>query len=105
MTTNIAPHVTVIGAVLGGLTLVTDRFRALILEGRQALRVVDRHANVLLDQPDDGTGGNPEALRGELRRMVKAISRATGDRSTGAILQSGVDMRVRGGSSGCKLPG
>jgi 2-polyprenyl-6-methoxyphenol hydroxylase-like FAD-dependent oxidoreductase len=32
--------------------------------------VLDKHANVLLDHPDDGTGGRPEVPRAELRRML-----------------------------------
>ena len=47
-----------------------DEFRGLILEGRQALRLLDRDGNVLFDLPDDGTGGSPEVLRGELRQML-----------------------------------
>jgi 2-polyprenyl-6-methoxyphenol hydroxylase-like FAD-dependent oxidoreductase len=47
-----------------------DEFRGLILEGRQAMRILDRDGTVLLDQADDGTGGRPEAQRGELRRML-----------------------------------
>lgn len=47
-----------------------DEFRGIILEGRQAMRALDREGNVLLDQPDDGTGGRPEVQRGELRRIL-----------------------------------
>lgn len=47
-----------------------DRFRALIHEGGEATRVLDPRGTVLLDQPDDGTGGRPEVLRGELRRLL-----------------------------------
>ncbi|MFD0339731.1 FAD-dependent oxidoreductase [Streptomyces sp. NPDC127117] len=47
-----------------------DEFRAIILEGRQATRILDRDGNVLLDQPDDGTGGRPEVQRGELRQLL-----------------------------------
>jgi 2-polyprenyl-6-methoxyphenol hydroxylase-like FAD-dependent oxidoreductase len=49
---------------------LTDEFRALILEGRQAMRILDRDGTVLFDQPDDGTGGRPEVQRGELRRIL-----------------------------------
>jgi 2-polyprenyl-6-methoxyphenol hydroxylase-like FAD-dependent oxidoreductase len=45
-------------------------FRAIIHEGGQATRVLDRHGAVLLDLPDDGTGGRPEVLRGDLRRIL-----------------------------------
>jgi 2-polyprenyl-6-methoxyphenol hydroxylase-like FAD-dependent oxidoreductase len=47
-----------------------DEFRALILEGREATRILDRDGTVLLDEPDDGTGGRPEVQRGELRQIL-----------------------------------
>ncbi|GAA3357526.1 NAD(P)/FAD-dependent oxidoreductase [Saccharopolyspora gregorii] len=47
-----------------------DRFQDLVLEGRQAMRLLDRDGGVLLDEPDDGTGGRPEVQRGELRRLL-----------------------------------
>jgi len=47
-----------------------DEFRGLVLEGREATRFVDRDGTVLLDIPDDGTGGRPEVQRGELRRIL-----------------------------------
>ena len=47
-----------------------DEFRALVHEGAQATRILDRDGHVLFDQPDDGTGGRPEVPRGELRRIL-----------------------------------
>ncbi|MFQ6192781.1 FAD-dependent oxidoreductase [Streptomyces sp. NPDC000405] len=47
-----------------------DEFRAIILEGRQAMRVLDRDGTVLFDKADDGTGGRPEVQRGDLRRIL-----------------------------------
>ncbi|MBB5120310.1 FAD-dependent oxidoreductase [Streptomyces eurocidicus] len=47
-----------------------DEFHAIVLEGRQAVRVLDRDGTVLLDKADDGTGGRPEVPRGELRRIL-----------------------------------
>ena len=47
-----------------------DEFQGLIHSGGQAVRVLDRHGRVLLDEPDDGTGGRPEVNRGELRRIL-----------------------------------
>ncbi|MFJ7072180.1 FAD-dependent oxidoreductase [Streptomyces sp. NPDC098781] len=47
-----------------------DEFRGIVLEGRQATRVLDRDGNVLFDEPDDGTGGRPEVQRGDLRQIL-----------------------------------
>ena len=47
-----------------------DEFAALIHPGGQQTRVLDKDANVLLDHPDDGTGGRPEVPRGALRRIL-----------------------------------
>jgi 2-polyprenyl-6-methoxyphenol hydroxylase-like FAD-dependent oxidoreductase len=47
-----------------------DSFLGLIHQGGEATRVVDPRGVVLLDQPDDGTGGRPEVPRGELRRIL-----------------------------------
>jgi 2-polyprenyl-6-methoxyphenol hydroxylase-like FAD-dependent oxidoreductase len=47
-----------------------NEFRELVLEGRETLRVLDAQATVLFEQADEGTGGRPEVLRGELRQML-----------------------------------
>ena len=47
-----------------------DEFLGLIHKGGEASRVLDQHGKVLLDEPDDGTGGRPEVLRGDLRRIL-----------------------------------
>jgi len=47
-----------------------DRFLELIHPGGQQARALDKDGKVLLDQPDDGTGGRPEVPRGELRRIL-----------------------------------
>ncbi|MFF8916845.1 FAD-dependent oxidoreductase [Streptomyces sp. NPDC015032] len=47
-----------------------DEFRGLILEGRQAVRLLGRDGAVLFDQTDDGTGTSPEVQRGELRQIL-----------------------------------
>ncbi|WP_037065360.1 FAD-dependent oxidoreductase [Pseudonocardia acaciae] len=49
---------------------LVDEFRGLVLEGREAARVLAPDGTVLLDQPDDGAGGRPEVQRGELRRLL-----------------------------------
>ncbi len=47
-----------------------DEFRAIIHEGAEATRVRDRHGRLLFEDHDDGTGGRPEVLRGDLRRIL-----------------------------------
>jgi 2-polyprenyl-6-methoxyphenol hydroxylase-like FAD-dependent oxidoreductase len=49
---------------------LTSEFRAIIHEGGEAIRMLDQHGTVLLDEPDDGTAGRPEVLRGDLRRIL-----------------------------------
>ncbi|HBF82645.1 MAG TPA: FAD-dependent oxidoreductase, partial [Streptomyces sp.] len=49
---------------------LTDEFRGLVLEGRQAMRLLDPDGAVLFDKADDGTGGRPEVQRGELRQVL-----------------------------------
>jgi 2-polyprenyl-6-methoxyphenol hydroxylase-like FAD-dependent oxidoreductase len=47
-----------------------DQFLEIIHPGGQATRALDKEGHVLLDDPDDGTGGRPEVPRGELRRIL-----------------------------------
>lgn len=47
-----------------------DEFRALVLEGREAMRVLDTDGTVVFEEADDGVGGRPEVMRGELRQML-----------------------------------
>lgn len=47
-----------------------DEFRAIIHQGGEATRALDQHGKVLLDLPDQGNGGRPEVLRGDLRRIL-----------------------------------
>jgi 2-polyprenyl-6-methoxyphenol hydroxylase-like FAD-dependent oxidoreductase len=49
---------------------LTEKFRGLVLPGRESYRVLDRTGTVLLDRPDDGTGMRPEVPRGELRQLL-----------------------------------
>ncbi|WP_329492711.1 NAD(P)/FAD-dependent oxidoreductase [Kitasatospora herbaricolor] len=49
---------------------LTDEFRAIIHEGADAARVLDRHGALLLDVPSDGSAVRPEVLRGDLRRIL-----------------------------------
>ncbi|WP_406068792.1 FAD-dependent monooxygenase [Streptomyces sp. NBC_01020] len=47
-----------------------EEFRAIVLEGRQAIRALGQDGAVLFEKADDGTGGRPEAQRADLRRML-----------------------------------
>lgn len=47
-----------------------DEFTRLIHAGGQASRTLDQLGKVLLEEPDDGTGGRPEVHRGALRRIL-----------------------------------
>jgi 2-polyprenyl-6-methoxyphenol hydroxylase-like FAD-dependent oxidoreductase len=47
-----------------------EQFETIIHVGGQASRVLDRDGAVLLEEPDDGTGGRPEVLRGQLRQLL-----------------------------------
>ncbi|MEU0877420.1 NAD(P)/FAD-dependent oxidoreductase [Lentzea sp. NPDC005914] len=47
-----------------------DEFRGLVLEGREAMRIIGRDGTVLFDKADDGTGGRPEVQRGDLRQLL-----------------------------------
>jgi 2-polyprenyl-6-methoxyphenol hydroxylase-like FAD-dependent oxidoreductase len=47
-----------------------EPFRKIIHEGGEAMRLLDHHADVVLQKPDDGTGGRPEVDRGQLRDLL-----------------------------------
>ncbi len=49
---------------------LTDEFHAIIHEGAEATRVLDPRGQVLYEESDDGRHGRPEALRGDLRRIL-----------------------------------
>ncbi|MEU8665194.1 FAD-dependent oxidoreductase, partial [Actinoplanes philippinensis] len=49
---------------------LTSEYRAIIHRGAGAQRVLDRHARVLAELPDDGSMTRPEALRGDIRRIL-----------------------------------
>jgi 2-polyprenyl-6-methoxyphenol hydroxylase-like FAD-dependent oxidoreductase len=49
---------------------LTEQFRAIIHAGGEATRILDPHGTVLFEEPDEGTGGRPEVLRGDLRRIL-----------------------------------
>lgn len=49
---------------------LTAEFRAIIHEGGQATRMLGPDGTLLYDEVDDGTGGRPEVLRGDLRRIL-----------------------------------
>ncbi|MEU9989169.1 NAD(P)/FAD-dependent oxidoreductase [Streptomyces sp. NPDC048045] len=47
-----------------------DEFHAIVIEGRQTMRLVEQDGTVLHEMAEDGTGGRPEVQRGELRRIL-----------------------------------
>ena len=49
---------------------LTGAFRAIVHEGGEATRLLDACGTVLFEQADDGHGGRPEVLRGELRQIL-----------------------------------
>ncbi|MFJ9421877.1 FAD-dependent oxidoreductase [Streptomyces sp. NPDC101249] len=65
-----------------------EEFLGIVHQGAQASRIADKDGTVLLDEPDDGTGGRPEVPRAALRRMlVDALPEGTvrwGRKVTGA---------------------
>ena len=71
-----------------------DQFVGLIHPGGEATRVLGKDGSLLFAQGDDGSGGRPEVLRGELRRMLlESLPAATiewGRKLTGiAVLADG----------------
>lgn len=53
-----------------GIAGLTAEFRSIIHEGGAAQRVLDERGEVLAEVPDDGSSPNPEALRGDIRRIL-----------------------------------
>ena len=49
---------------------LTPEFRAIIHAGGGAQRVLDQQGTVLAEVPDDGSMARPEALRGDIRRIL-----------------------------------
>ncbi|MBL7255999.1 FAD-dependent oxidoreductase [Paractinoplanes lichenicola] len=49
---------------------LTDEYRAIIHRGGGAQRILDQHGEVLVELPDDGSMTRPEALRGDIRRIL-----------------------------------
>ena len=47
-----------------------EQFRSIIHVGGEATRMLGQDGTVLYDEPDDGTGGRPEVLRGQLRQIL-----------------------------------
>lgn len=81
-----------------------EEFRAIVLEGRQAIRALEPDGAVLFEKADNGMGGRPEAQRADLRRMLlDALPEGTvrwGRKVTGArSLGSGHEVIFADGSS------
>src|SRR5690349_10044164 len=49
---------------------LTEEFRSIIHEGGGAQRILDQQGTVLAELPDDGSTARPEALRGDIRRIL-----------------------------------
>ncbi len=49
---------------------LTEEFHAIVREGGAASRVLDKQGVVLAEVPDDGSMEKPEALRGDIRRIL-----------------------------------
>lgn len=49
---------------------LTREFGSIIHRGAEAARIVGGDGSVLFEQADDGSGGRPEVLRGDLRRVL-----------------------------------
>jgi 2-polyprenyl-6-methoxyphenol hydroxylase-like FAD-dependent oxidoreductase len=47
-----------------------EAFLPLVHPGAEALRMLTRHGEVMMEKDDDGMGRRPEILRGELRRIL-----------------------------------
>lgn len=47
-----------------------EQFTAIVHPGGQSMRILDRHATVLREEADDGTGDRPEVDRGHLRDLL-----------------------------------
>ncbi|MCX5054996.1 NAD(P)/FAD-dependent oxidoreductase [Streptomyces sp. NBC_00474] len=47
-----------------------EKFRALVHEGGEAMRILDKDAVVRMDEADGGDGGRPEIDRGDLRDLL-----------------------------------
>ncbi|KAA6223849.1 FAD-dependent monooxygenase [Streptomyces albofaciens JCM 4342] len=69
-----------------------ERFRALVLPGGEATRIVDPHGTVRMEEVDEGDGTRPEVDRGQLRDLlldslpegaVRWGSKVTGARALG----------------------
>ncbi|MBM2617263.1 FAD-dependent monooxygenase [Actinoplanes sp. LDG1-06] len=53
-----------------GIARLTDEYRRIIHWGGGAQRILDPQGGVLVDLPDNGSMARPEALRGDIRRIL-----------------------------------
>jgi len=47
-----------------------EQFRKLVLPGGEAMRILDKHGTVSVEEADEGDGTRPEVDRGDLRRLL-----------------------------------
>ncbi len=59
------------GQIALAIADLTKEFRAIIREGAEATRIVDKDAKLLFEEGDNGAGARPEVLRGDLRRILR----------------------------------
>ena len=58
------------GQLALGIAGLTSEYRSIIHAGGGAQRVLDQHGAVFAELPDDGSMTRPEALRGDIRRIL-----------------------------------
>jgi 2-polyprenyl-6-methoxyphenol hydroxylase-like FAD-dependent oxidoreductase len=64
---DLHPHNGQLALEIAGLS---ERFQSIVHRGGAAARIVDRNGLLLAEMPDDGSMENPEALRGDIRRIL-----------------------------------
>jgi hypothetical protein len=55
-----------------------EQFRELVLPGGEAMRILDKHGTVHVEEADEGDGTRPEVDRGDLRRLLMDLKARSG---------------------------